>query len=146
MIGRIPAVAALAAFGCALLVTSRAADPVAQFEQEVRPLLKDHCVECHGPEKQKGGLRLDQKASVFRAANSEAVPVVPGNATASEVVKRVGSADPDEMMPPKGKRLSPEEIASIKQWIESGAHWSEGGAQEKDAPAQVVAITEIDRA
>ena len=70
----------LAGACCALTGGARAAeDPLAQFEKEVRPLLADRCFECHGPEKQKGGLRLDQKASILGAGDSEAVAVVPGN-------------------------------------------------------------------
>jgi len=125
--------------------TARGADPVAQFEAEVRPLLEERCFECHGPEKQKGGLRLDQKASILGAGDSESFAVVPGNHGASELIKRVSTADPDETMPPKGKRLNPEEIASIKRWIDGGAHWPQSKEPETATAPRVLTITNKDR-
>ncbi len=123
-----------------------AVDPVAQFEAEVRPVLEVHCFECHGPEKQKGGLRLDQKASILGAGDSEKAAVVPGNSEASQLVKRVTSADPDDQMPPEGKRLTPEEIASIKGWIDAGAHWPQSGEPEAATALQEeMKITDRDR-
>ncbi|RYD30138.1 MAG: hypothetical protein EOP86_20480, partial [Verrucomicrobiaceae bacterium] len=124
----------------------RAGDPVAQFEREVRPLLEGRCFECHGPEKQKGGLRLDQKASILGAGDSEHAAVVPGDSAASQVIKRVLSTDPDDMMPPEGQRLTAEETASIKKWIDAGAHWPRSGEPEAAAvPREERAITGRDR-
>jgi cytochrome c553 len=122
-----------------------AADPVAQFENEVRPLLQERCIECHGPEKQKGGLRLDQKASLLGEGDSEKPAVVPGNHAASEVVKRILATAPDEMMPPKGKRLTVGEVASIQKWIDGGAHWSQGKETVVVTPEKSVTITARDR-
>jgi mono/diheme cytochrome c family protein len=102
-----------------------AKDPLTQFEKEVRPILKERCFECHGPDKQKGGLRLDQKEGLFAGGDSGDPAVVPGKSAASALIKMVTSTDPDETMPPKGKRLAPEQIASIKRWIDDGAHWPE---------------------
>src|SRR5689334_9927741 len=97
------------------LAARAAEDPLAQFEREVRPLLEQKCFECHGPDKQKGGIRLDQKASMLGTGDSEQPVVVPGQSGASLLVKRLLSTDPDEAMPPKGRRLEPAQIASVKQ-------------------------------
>jgi mono/diheme cytochrome c family protein len=135
------------AIACGIFAEARAADPVAQFEREVRPLLEERCFECHGPEKQKGGLRLDQKAGILGQGDSESPAVIPGNHAGSEVIKRILSTDPDETMPPKGKRLTPEEIASIKQWIDKGAHWPPSKEPEPEIAAapQAMAVTAKDR-
>src|SRR6188474_3480179 len=91
-------------------------DPLAQFEREVKPVLEENCVKCHGPEKQKGGLRLDQKTSIMTGGETGEPAVRPGKSAESVLVKLVTSTDPDEVMPPKGDRLKPEQIAAIKRW------------------------------
>jgi hypothetical protein len=130
-----------------------AEDPLTQFEREVRPILEQRCFECHGAEKQKGGLRLDRKASVLGSGDSGQPIVVPGQSGSSLLIQRVLSNDPEEFMPPKGERLKPEQIASLKQWIDRGAHWplnKELGAGPTAAvtseAAKARVITEADRA
>src|SRR5687768_307552 len=99
-----------------------AEDPVAQFEHEVRPILKEHCFDCHGADKQKGGLRLDQKSGMLGGGDSGEPAVRPGNSAESPLVKLVASLEKDEMMPPKGERLKPEQLAALRKWIDNGAH------------------------
>ncbi|MBL8186432.1 MAG: DUF1553 domain-containing protein [Acidobacteria bacterium] len=90
------------------------------FERDIRPLLHARCVECHGPEKQKAGLRLDIKAGAIKAPI-----IIPGKSADSELIRRVSSTDPAERMPSKGAPLSPREIALLRAWIDSGAMWPE---------------------
>jgi hypothetical protein len=92
------------------------------FERDIRPLLHARCIECHGPEKQKSGLRLDHKAAALKGG-AGGVVIVPGNSGASELIRRVTSGDKAEMMPPTGARLTPREIALLKTWIDAGANW-----------------------
>jgi mono/diheme cytochrome c family protein len=94
------------------------------FERDIRPLLYARCVECHGPDKRKSGLRLDQKAAAMKGGAGGAV-IVPGNSAASELIRRVTSRDKAEMMPPTGDRLTPREIVLLKAWIDAGANWPE---------------------
>ena len=95
----------------------------ADFEGQVRPLLKEHCWECHDSKKQKGGLRLDSlKAMVAGGENGPAIEV--GNAARSHLIERVSSQNEDERMPPKGRALSQAEIRVLQGWIDSGAAWS----------------------
>ena len=110
-------------------------DPAIQFEREVRPILAEHCFECHGPDKQKGGLRLDQKSGMLSGGDSEQPAVVAGKAGESQLIKRASSSDPEEAMPPKGSRLTPEQIARLKRWIDHGAHWPETKDPVASAPA-----------
>ncbi len=91
------------------------------FENQVRPLLAERCFECHGAEKQKGGLRLDHISHVRRGGDSGAV-VVPGKPEASLLVQAVRWSDPDLEMPPKEK-LDDSQIAALETWIKAGAPW-----------------------
>ncbi len=90
----------------------------ANFERDIRPLLHARCSECHGATKQMAGLRFDQKASAMKV-------ITAGKSDASELIRRVTSNDKAEMMPPKGERLAPREIALLKAWIDAGAVWPE---------------------
>ena len=101
-----------------------ATDPAAFFAEKISPLLTAHCVACHGPEKQEGGLRLDSLAGL--SAGGEAGPViVPGSAAESVLAGAVGYADEALAMPPDGK-LQPEAIQAIRAWIDGGAHHPAG--------------------
>jgi len=102
------------------------------FDREIRPLLQTHCIECHGPKKQKGELRLDAKVHAFKGGH-EGPAVVAGKPDASPIFQRISSPDEDERMPPKGNGLSPQEIAAVKSWIVSGAVWPESEADKAAA-------------
>lgn len=89
------------------------------FKDHVYPLLKRRCFECHQGAKAKGGVRLDVWDEVMNQTS-------PRNADASRLLALVLSDDPDERMPPKGDRLSEEEIKVLKAWINEGMEWDEG--------------------
>jgi len=91
------------------LFTARAASGP-DFSREVRPLLEKHCFKCHGPEKQKGGLRFDTKEGAFKTGESGDKAIVPGHATQSRLIKLVSSSDDDERMPSKGESLSAAQV------------------------------------
>ena len=101
------------------------------FNRDVRPILSEHCVACHGPDagKREADLRLDTREGLFSKIDN-IFPVVPGKPEASEVMLRILSHDKDEMMPPPkaNKPLKPEQIAVLREWIAQGAefkgHWS----------------------
>ncbi len=96
------------------------------FNGEIAPILIKRCSECHGPDKQKGKLRLDSRSAALQGGESGHPAVAPGHPEQSELIKRVLSADPDEVMPPKGARLTPREVTGLRQWIQDGAVWPEG--------------------
>ena len=98
-------------------------DPV-NFEQQIRPLLIQHCGKCHGPTTQKSGLRLDARHGAFKGGDSGPV-IAPGKGTDSHLLRRVQSVDPDERMPPDGPPLEPNEIVLLQRWIDDGATWLE---------------------
>src|SRR5262249_25683975 len=87
-----------------LPVVRAAGDPPVKrvdFERDVRPIFATVCYECHGPEKQKGDLRLDLKAAALKGGENGPV-IVPGKSAESELVRRVAASDGDGRMPPKG--------------------------------------------
>ncbi len=112
-----------------LLTTSALA---VDFDREIRPLLREHCIECHGAKKQKGELRLDAKPYALKGGHDGPV-LMAGVVAKSPLFQRIISTDDDERMPPKGERLSEEQVATVKAWIESGAVWPENDADHEAA-------------
>lgn len=96
------------------------------FAREVRPILSENCFHCHGPDEKarKGDLRLDRKEGALADLGGYAA-VVPGKPKESELLARITSSDPDERMPPAKSKLAltEKEIATLKEWIASGASW-----------------------
>lgn len=92
------------------------------FEQ-VRPLLESRCYGCHQGEKAQGGLRLDDQTSAWNGGDSESPAIVPGDVSKSALITRITSEDEIDVMPPKGDRLTPDEIELLKRWIAGGASW-----------------------
>ena len=113
-----------------IAVTALAAHAPAQtgpvdFAKDVRPIFQTACLNCHGPEKQKSGLRLDSKAAAFEGGESGPA-IVPGHPDQSLLLKLVRGLDPDRIMPAKGERLTPNQIAAVAGWIDAGAKWPDG--------------------
>ncbi|MEZ6032954.1 MAG: DUF1553 domain-containing protein [Planctomycetaceae bacterium] len=102
-------------------------EPAVDFDRDIRPLLSETCFTCHGPDRNqlKAGLRLDQKESAFGPLESGLTAIVPGSPDQSELIRRLLSTDPDEVMPPPSeqKRLSPAQIDLLQTWIRQGAVW-----------------------
>ena len=121
----------LAAFATLLFATIlTAAEPV-RFSRDILPILSDNCFHCHGPDakSRQADLRLDTEDGALR---KESPVIVAGKSDASELVKRLLSSDPDEVMPPPStkKNLSAEQIALLKRWIDEGAGWGKHWAFE----------------
>ena len=94
------------------------------FEKEVRPLLATHCYDCHGPQMQQAGLRLDSREGVLKGG-SRGAAVVEGEPESSWLIKAVRHQELE--MPPAG-RLSPEQIGALERWVALGAPWPEPAA------------------
>jgi mono/diheme cytochrome c family protein len=129
----------------ALVIAPRARAMV-DFSKDFQPLFAEHCLKCHGPEKQKGGLRLDVKASALKGGDSGEPAVVPSNSGKSKLIELISAApDSDIRMPPKGEMLKPEQIALLKRWIEEGANWPESKSAETNAGPRELVVTDEDR-
>src|SRR5436190_209149 len=89
------------------------------FEKEIRPILVERCVKCHGGEKVRGGLKLTSGPDLRRGGDNGPA-LVPGKPDESLLVKAVRYNDPDRKMPPTGK-LAPAQIAALETWVRIGA-------------------------
>jgi mono/diheme cytochrome c family protein len=102
------------------------------YVADVRPILTKTCYSCHGPDKQRGGLRLDQKAAAFKGGDSGAA-IVPGKAAESLLVRYVAGLDPMTKMPPKGELLSSAQVAILRTWVDQGAKWPDTAGDSPEA-------------
>lgn len=93
------------------------------FEKKVRPVLAEQCYKCHGPEKQKGDLRLDSRAAVLKGADVGPVAVA-GKPDESSLIKSIRH-EGDSKMPGKGEKLSDDQIAALEEWVKMGMPWPE---------------------
>jgi mono/diheme cytochrome c family protein len=106
-------------------------DPKVDFNRDIRPILANNCLLCHGPDakNRKADLRLDVREVAVSDLGGH-FAIVPGKPEKSELIKRITSADRDEVMPPAktGKKLTKEQVGLFRKWIELGApyakHWS----------------------
>jgi mono/diheme cytochrome c family protein len=102
------------------------------FEQRIRPLLLDKCIECHGPTKQENGVRLDRRKDVLEGKAGEIPLINIAAPNESRLLKVLHHAEDDTQMPPSGK-LGDEQIQFVQQWIASGAVWPESSDLEGEA-------------
>ena len=102
-----------------------AAEPI-NFSRQIRPILSENCIACHGPDEKgrKGKLRLDDEQDAKRDRKGDFV-ILPGKPEQSELIKRIESTDPDDVMPPpkQHKTIAPAQLALLKEWIKQGAVW-----------------------
>lgn len=108
------------------------------FLEQIRPVFEAKCYSCHGPEKQRGGYRLDVPEAALRGGDSGETAIKPGDPAGSYLVKLILlPADHDDVMPPAGKlALSAEEIGRIVHWIRSGAVFASRGPASSSAAAE----------
>lgn len=131
--------------GCLSLVSVshvvNAAEPI-DFRRDVQPILSNHCWACHGVDEKarKAKLRLDSFDEATRKTADHAAAIIPQQPNASELVKRILSADAADMMPPPAfkKPLTPRQKDILKQWIAEGAkfakHWAFEPPQRPEIP------------
>lgn len=99
------------------------------YATDVRPIFQENCVSCHGPLKQRAGMRLDRKSSAMKAFSRR---IVPGSSENSFLYHRI-MGQYGSQMPPDGA-LKADQIATIKAWIDQGAEWPDALANEVDLP------------
>ncbi|MFM8549669.1 MAG: PSD1 and planctomycete cytochrome C domain-containing protein [Verrucomicrobiota bacterium] len=112
---------------CLLLLAATAAARPVDYNEDVRPILAENCFYCHGPDgnKRKSDLRLDVRADALTAK-----AFAPGDPDASEMIKRLLSNDPEEVMPPPNshRKVSAAQREVLRRWIAEGAvykeHWA----------------------
>ncbi|MBA4016800.1 MAG: hypothetical protein C0483_06410 [Pirellula sp.] len=89
------------------------------YEKKVRPALVEHCVKCHGPEKQEGGLQVDSVAAMLRGGD-QGPALMPGDPDASLLIQGIRYDDINFQMPPKGKMPS-DVVKALEEWVRAGA-------------------------
>ena len=109
-----------------MAVAAGAADPVS-YTKQIQPILLDSCYSCHGPDKQKGGLRLDSPEAIQKGSKNGLV-ITAGNSEKSPLWKltTLPKGD-DDAMPGKGDSLSTAKQDLLKRWIEEGAKFDGAG-------------------
>ena len=114
------------------------------FNRDIRPILGNHCLHCHGVDEasRQGGVRLDLSAAAILPGESGTVPIVPGHPDSSALIERVFSTDDSLVMPPVdggGKPLSEAQKQLFRRWVAEGArydaHWAFVPPESPPVPA-----------
>jgi Protein of unknown function (DUF1553)/Protein of unknown function (DUF1549)/Planctomycete cytochrome C len=114
--------AGLAACGLGSLRSKWSRDQVS-FSRDIRPILNQNCVPCHGGVRQKNGVSFIFREEALGIGKSGRRTIVPGKPDSSELIARVTATDPEARMPYHGPPLPPQQIALLRQWIKEGAKW-----------------------
>ncbi|MEM6916995.1 MAG: DUF1549 domain-containing protein, partial [Verrucomicrobiota bacterium] len=120
------------------------------YEQDILPIFEAVCIDCHGPDTQKSGFRVDRRANLLAGGDTGLAAVVPGDWEGSYLMEVVTHLDEEMAMPPKDDKLFDDEIELLKQWVEAGAvipgqmddvletkveHWSFLPVERREVPA-----------
>lgn len=105
---------------CALMAQPSTVD----YVRDVAPIFRKYCYACHGPAMQTSGFRLDDAAAARKGGYS-GPSIIPGKSAESPLIARVSGAKGVPVMPPGGKRLTPEEVEVLRRWIDEGAPFPE---------------------
>ena len=100
------------------------------FSRDVKPIFEAACVKCHGKGKDKGGFSLETRESFAKGGDSGPA-IVAGQSANSLLIELVSGLDPDNVMPKKGSKLKPEQVALLRAWIDQGATWPTNVAFKK---------------
>ncbi|MBI3866641.1 MAG: PSD1 domain-containing protein [Planctomycetia bacterium] len=124
------------------IARTAAAEPAAiNFSRDILPILSDTCFACHGPDQnqRKADLRLDTKDGALR---TDSPVILPGKSGESELVARITSTDPNEVMPPpkSNRKLTAAQIELLKRWIDEGAAWGRHWAYEAPRRPELPAV------
>ncbi len=114
------------------------ADPV-DYNAEIKPIINQKCISCHGGVKKKGGFSLLFREEALSPTASGKPAIIPGDAKNSDMIRRLHYKDPEERMPYKEEPLSKQEIELLTRWIDEGAkfetHWAYKPVQAQKVPS-----------
>lgn len=111
-----------------------------RFSRDIRPILNQNCVQCHGGVRQKNGVSFIFRDEALGVGKSGHRTIVPGKPDDSELIARVTSKDPEARMPYHAAPLPPQQIALLRQWIKEGAKWEDHWAFVPPKPEPVPAV------
>src|SRR5688572_27209113 len=92
------------------------------FARDIQPIFEASCVQCHARGKSKGNFSLETRGD-FLAGGDAGAPAVAGKSAESHVVEMISGLDPEIVMPQKGKKLTREQVALFRAWIDQGMKW-----------------------
>jgi hypothetical protein len=111
-----------------------------RFSRDIRPILNQNCVPCHGGVRQKNGVSFIFREEALGVGKSGRRTIVPGKPDASELIARVTSTDPAVRMPYHAPPLPPQQIALLRRWIKEGAKWEDHWAFVAPKPQPLPAV------
>lgn len=108
------------------------------FSADIKPILNTHCISCHGGVKKNSGFSLLFEKEALSETKSGKAAIIPGDASASELIRRIKEDDPELRMPYEKAKLSKTEIELLTRWIDQGAkwgkHWAYSLPEKVDVP------------
>ena len=110
---------------CVAYFLWRHSDAEVHFSRDVRPILNQNCMPCHGGVRQKNGVSFLFREEALGTGKSGKRTIVPGSSDKSELIARVTSSDPDSRMPYHAPPLSQQQIDVLQRWIKQGAKWED---------------------
>ena len=132
-------VGVLASVAVVLLIFPGDKNESISFNQDVRPILNENCLVCHGGVRQSGQFSMLFASDAFLDTESGKPAIIPGHPDSSELMMRILDEDPEERMPLEADPLSEEDIQILEQWIEEGAswetHWAYNALEAVDIPS-----------
>ena len=114
------------------------------FSHDVVPILRAKCGKCHTGSQRQGGFSLNDRETLLAGGDSGTPGLVAGDATGSEIIRRITSADPDLRMPSEGEALPPEAVAILTRWIDAKAPWEDGFSFAGDTYEAPLALRQVD--
>lgn len=106
-------------------------DDQIDYNTQVKPILNKKCISCHGGVKREADFSLLFRQEAIAKAESGKYPIVPGDVSNSELIKRINSHDPEFRMPYKKEPLTKDEIKILTDWIDQGAKWGDHWAYQR---------------
>ena len=106
------------------------------FAKDIQPIFEASCVQCHARGKSKGNFSLETRADWLEGGDAGA-PAIAGKSAESYVVELISGLDPEIVMPQKGKKLTRDQVAVFRAWIDQGMKWPENITFFKHEPANL---------
>ena len=129
---------------CLLLVAAcffdRHSNEEVHFSRDVRPILNQNCMPCHGGVRQKNGVSFLFREEALGTGKSGKRTIVPGKPDESELIVRITSSDSDFRMPYHAQPLSPQQVDILRRWIKQGAKWEDHWAFVAPKPQALPAV------
>src|SRR4051812_27944788 len=123
---------ALAPIAWAAELPPAATRPV-DFQKDIAPLFEASCVKCHAKGREKGGFSIETRASFLKGGETGKAAEL-GHSKESLIVEMVAGVDPNNVMPKKGARWTPEQVGLLRAWIDQGAAWPDKITFARPAP------------